>query len=221
VPERGVREVFATLVAAIDAARELVYVEDQYFREYIGGDRRFELYRHLRDAAARGVRVLLVGSGVRRPDDVKGGLANRTLTDDIAKKVVAPLPAPARSNVALFRVEGVTVHSKIVLVDDRFACIGSANLFSRSMAGTDHELSVAVVDAGDGVRDLRVRLWSDHLRLDPAHPQVAAALADLPGALGAWREEWGSGAIADPPWDAPAGDPRRVAGPAAVLVGPG
>ena len=49
VPERGVREVFATLVAAIDAARELVYVEDQYFREYIGGDRRFELYRHLRD----------------------------------------------------------------------------------------------------------------------------------------------------------------------------
>lgn len=220
LPERGVFEVYETLATAIDAARELVYVEDQYFREYLGGDRRFELYAHLRDAAARGVRVLLVGSGVRRPDDVNAGLANRELPADIAKKVVAALPPEARRNVALFRVEGVTVHSKVVLVDDRFACIGSANLFSRSMAGTDHELSVAIVDAGDGVRDLRVRLWSDHLRLDPSRPDVAEALADLPAALGAWRPEWAGHRRDDPPWEARPGDPRRVAESPVELVGP-
>jgi len=220
LPERGVREIFATLAAAIDGARRFVYVEDQYFREYPGGDRRYELYGHLRDAAARGVRVLLVGSGVRRPDDVGDGPANTRLPGDIARKVVAPLDDRGRANVALYRIEGVTVHSKIVLVDDRFACLGSANLFSRSMAGTDHELSVAVVDTGEAVRDLRVRLWSDHLRLDPRHPDVARDLGDLDVALGAWRSSWAGAHPRDAAWNAPDGDARRSGVSGAVLVGP-
>jgi phosphatidylserine/phosphatidylglycerophosphate/cardiolipin synthase-like enzyme len=208
-PPGGVHEIFAALAHAIDAARSYVYVEDQYFKEFPGGDARFELYPHLRDAAARGVRVLLVGSGVSRPDDIRGGTVNRTLTADIRRKVVEPLPPDAQRNVAVFRVEGVTVHAKIVLVDDRFACIGSANLFSRSMVGTDHELSVAVVDAGTRVRDLRVRLWSDHLRLDPADPEVRARLEDLETSLGAWRPEW----------RLPGSSPPHL-GPALALVGP-
>ncbi len=166
------------------------------------------------------MRVLLVGSGVRRPDDVGDGPANTRLPGDIARKVVAPLDDRGRENVALYRIEGVTVHSKIVLVDDRFACLGSANLFSRSMAGTDHELSVAVVDTGDAVRDLRVRLWSDHLRLDPNHPVVAADLGDLDVALGAWRPSWAGAHPHEPSWAAPDGDPRRTGACAAVLVGP-
>ena len=112
------------------------------------------------------------------------------------------------------------MHSKIVLVDDRFACLGSANLFSRSMAGTDHELSVAVVDTGDAVRDLRVRLWSDHLRLDQKHPAVAADLGDLGVALGAWRPSWAVARPHEPSWAVADGDPRRTGVGAAVLVGP-
>ncbi len=208
-PRGGVREIFATLSKAIDAARLYVYVEDQYFREYPGGDRDYELYPQLRDAAARGVRVLLLGSGVGRPDDVRGGEVNRELTADVRDKIVAQLPEDRRHNVAVYRVERVTVHSKVVLVDDRFACIGSANLFSRSMAGTDHELSVAVVDAGSRVRDLRIRLWSDHLRCDPDDPEVRRRLADATRSLGEWRDSWGT------PGYRPIGR-----GPALKLVGP-
>jgi phosphatidylserine/phosphatidylglycerophosphate/cardiolipin synthase-like enzyme len=209
IPAEGVQEVFHALAHAIDAARDYVYVEDQYFREYPGGDQRFELYGHLRDAAARGVRLLLIGSGVRRPDDVRGGLANRELPPDIRRKVVDPLPEATRTNVAFFRVEGVTVHAKVVLVDDRFACIGSANIFSRSMVGTDHELSVAVVDGGTAVRDLRVRLWADHMRIPDSDHTDRAQIVDLASGLGAWRAAW-----------AQPGAEIAPVGPPLVLVGP-
>jgi phosphatidylserine/phosphatidylglycerophosphate/cardiolipin synthase-like enzyme len=209
LPEGGVHEVFEALAHAIDAARHYVYIEDQYFREYPGGDSRFELYGRLRDAAARGVKVLLLGGGVRRPDDVRGGLANRELPPDIRRKVVESLPPEGRANVAFFRVENLTVHSKVVLVDDRFACIGSANIFSRSMAGTDHELSVAVIGGGTEIRDLRVRLWADHMRIPTTDVDEGGRLNDLDAALARWRPEWAPGGVDAPPVTHPL-----------VLVGP-
>jgi phosphatidylserine/phosphatidylglycerophosphate/cardiolipin synthase-like enzyme len=43
VPPEGVQEVYLTLVQAIGAARRYVYIEDQYFQEYPGGDDRYGL----------------------------------------------------------------------------------------------------------------------------------------------------------------------------------
>jgi phosphatidylserine/phosphatidylglycerophosphate/cardiolipin synthase-like enzyme len=83
-----------------------------------------------------------------------------------------------------------TVHTKLMLVDDVFASIGSANFFSRSMVGTDSELSCTFVTTGPSVKDLRrVRLWAEHLRT-PLNGQVVPALEDLDTALGIWRIEW-------------------------------
>jgi phosphatidylserine/phosphatidylglycerophosphate/cardiolipin synthase-like enzyme len=168
-PPEGVHEVYLTLVQAIGAARRYVYIEDQYFSEYPGGDRRFELYTHLSAAAARGVKVIFVGSGTRDPAEA-APLINRTVNKDLQRMVIDPLPPTARRNVGLWRVEHLTVHTKLVLVDDGFASVGSANLYSRSMAGVDTELNAAMVTTGNDVRDLRVRLWAEHLRtpLDPA-----------------------------------------------------
>jgi len=90
----------------------------------------------------------------------------------------------------VYRVASLTVHSKVVLIDDVFAMIGSANLQSRSMDGQDFELSVGVVDTGTWVRDLRVRLWAEHLRLASLESSVRGALEDLSLALGIWRIEW-------------------------------
>ena len=87
------------------------------------------------------------------------------------------------------------MHAKLVLVDDVFASIGSANMFSRSMTGTDCELCAAVVTTTDLVRDLRTAVWAEHLRT-PLTPPVRKALEDLDVALGVWRPEW-----------APDGDP--------------
>ncbi|MFF5289029.1 phospholipase D-like domain-containing protein [Paractinoplanes globisporus] len=215
----GVHEIYLTLVQAIGAARRYVYIEDQYFREYPGGDHRFELYPHVRAAAARGVKVILVGSGSRDPAE-SSPLINGTVNPDLQKKIIDPLPQQLRRNVGLWRVEHLTVHTKIVIVDDRFAAVGSANFFSRSMVGVDTELTAALVTTGEEVRDLRVRLWAEHLRT-PVTDELRKSLEDLDLAIGMFRPEW-------LPPDAPAGSWRKPGIPAGFdpletvlsLVGP-
>lgn len=220
-PATGVHEIFETLETAIRAARRYVYIEDQYLGESLGGSREFELYPALRDAAARGVRIVLVGSGVRDPDDLGVYLRpiNQVLNADLRKKIVEALPPAHVPDVAVYRVERATVHAKLVLVDDVFASIGSANLFSRSMVGTDCELGVAVQTATSLVRDLRVAVWGEHLRC-PLDEATRAALVDLDTALGIWRPEW-SGASDPLLWRA-AGHPTGFVPGERVLalVGP-
>ena len=191
IPSHGHQEIFTTLATAIGAARRYVYIEDQYLEEAVGGEETFELYPFLHAAAARGVKVILVGSGTRDPEDVDfGGLEiNRKINDDLQTKIIDPLSPPARGNVVLYRVENCTVHAKLVMVDDAFANIGSANMFSRSMYGTDSEMSAAVATSTTVVRDLRVEVWGEHLRA-PITPSVRAALEDLDLALGIWRPAW-------------------------------
>lgn len=222
IPRGGYQEIFTTLVTAISAAQRYIYLEDQYLEESVGGDDQFELYPYLRAAAARGVKVILVGSGTRDPDDVDlGGLEiNRELNDDLQKKLVEPLPAGARWNVAVHRIENCTVHAKLFLVDDVFANVGSANLFSRSMVGADSEMSAAVVATTSLVRDVRIAVWCEHLRA-ALTDELRASLADLDLALGIWRPQWLPDGVDRGTWrhtDEPAGfrpDERAI-----TLVGP-
>jgi phosphatidylserine/phosphatidylglycerophosphate/cardiolipin synthase-like enzyme len=111
------------------------------------------------------------------------------LTSDLRWRVVGRLPREVRRNVVMYRVRDLTVHTKVVLVDDAFACIGSANFFGRSMVGTDTELSSALVTTGPAVRDLRVRLWAEHLRTS-VDAELRPHLEDLDTALGVWRRDW-------------------------------
>lgn len=218
----GHQEIFTTLTTAIGAARRYIYLEDQYLEESVGGNRRFELYPHLCAAAARGVKVILVGSGTRDPEDVDfGGLdINRELNDDLRTKLVVPLRPAERANVVLHRVENCTVHAKLFLVDDRFANIGSANMFSRSMCGADSEMSAAVVTTTTLVRDLRIAVWAEHLRTELTD-QVRDALSDLDLALGIWRSEWLPEGVSRTTWRQ-AGNPAGFAPAerALTLVGP-
>jgi hypothetical protein len=67
----------------------------------------------------------------------------------------------------------IYVHSKIMIVDDIWATIGSANLNRRGLC-FDAELNITVVDTevSDGrrrfARDLRLALWREHLGLQDA-----------------------------------------------------
>mmetsp|Transcript_33779 Transcript_33779/g.95593 ORF Transcript_33779/g.95593 Transcript_33779/m.95593 type:complete len:822 (+) Transcript_33779:110-2575(+) len=76
----------------------------------------------------------------------------------------------------------IYVHSKLMIVDDEYCLLGSANINMRSMAGTrDSELAVGsyqpghtIAGAGSGgwpqgqVHGLRMSLWAEHLGM--AHP---------------------------------------------------
>lgn len=57
----------------------------------------------------------------------------------------------------------IYIHSKMFIVDDEFALIGSANMDQRSMTH-DSEIKIGVVDEGNEfVKDLRLRLYTEHL----------------------------------------------------------
>jgi phosphatidylserine/phosphatidylglycerophosphate/cardiolipin synthase-like enzyme/uncharacterized membrane protein YdjX (TVP38/TMEM64 family) len=87
--------------------------------------------------------------------------------------------------------DGVFVHAKLMVVDDRFATVGSANLSNRSM-GLDTELNLAVASEGeDGlsqtISSLRNRLLAEHL--GSTAEDVTEAMGRTGGSLHAVLEE--------------------------------
>jgi phospholipase D1/2 len=106
------------------------------------------------------------------------------------------------------RTEQIYVHSKLLIVDDRFVIVGSANINDRSLAGgRDSELAVLLMDLStqtapmDGKNHLHVRKFAHKLRVDlwnkhfglighsdlvqPAKP--LASLMDKPAHPATWQ----------------------------------
>jgi phospholipase D1/2 len=106
------------------------------------------------------------------------------------------------------RTEQIYVHTKLLIVDDRFVIVGSANINDRSLAGgRDSELAVLLMDLSthtapmDGknplhvrklAHELRVKLWKKHFALsghsDLVQPATGLqALVDKPADPATWR----------------------------------
>ena len=181
--EPGVRECERLFVDSIAAARDAIYIESQYFTNDMLGR---ALEARLQEPEGPEIVVVV-------PKECHGWLEQETmgaLRDAVLRGLVAAdrwrrlrLVYPAAScaqQVPTF------VHSKVMLVDDRFVRIGSAN-FSRRSMGVDSECDLAL-DAGDnpahraGVRRIRDRLIGEHLGLSA--DAVADGLARA-GSLGA------------------------------------
>ncbi|OBI78622.1 phospholipase D-like domain-containing protein [Mycobacterium sp. E740] len=155
----GERTIARGYSKAIRRARRLIYLEDQYLWSE-------EVARLLVDALTANPELQLVAV-VPRYFDLEGGLGRpptlvgRQLALDACRRA-----APDRVHV--FDVENhegtpVYVHSKVCVIDDTWACIGSDN-FNRRSWTHDSELSCAVLDAdGAFARDLRLRLLREHL----------------------------------------------------------
>jgi len=205
LPAGGVHEILRTLTTAIGAARRYVYVEDQAF------DAEGTLFPLLAGACRRGVRVIALLPGWVDPNDGGNAPLNAVLSPAVRRGLLDPLPPAQQQNLAVWRLNGVTVHSKVVLIDDEFLCVGSANVMDRSlqdtMLGDDSELSVAAVSTGSLVADLRVRLWAEHLRV--TGPAALAEIRDLDRSLGVWRPAWGRGLTVPHP-----ASPLALVGPA-------
>ena len=77
------------------------------------------------------------------------------------------------------------------------------------MVGTDSEMSCAMVTSGTTVRDLRVRLWAEHLRT-PVTDELRPSLENLNLAFGIWRQEWLPTGAAPETWVEP-GSPAGFA----------
>jgi phospholipase D1/2 len=89
------------------------------------------------------------------------------------------------------------IHSKLMIVDDRFLTVGSANLTNRSM-GLDSELHVAWEHEGedgwliDTIRNLRVSLLAEHAGLSAADAASLNAIEGLVARLDVFADRTGA-----------------------------
>lgn len=175
-----VEEIRRLTLASIAEANEVIYLENQYFTS--------PLYTEA--LAARlmepdGPEVVLI-STQRAPswfdqltmDRARGAMIWRLRTADVFGRFRAYCPVTSGG-------ETIIVHSKVTVVDDRIARVGSANLNNRS-GGFDTEVELGV-EAADEAARLAITAFRDRLVghfMGVTGDAVAKARADF-GGLGA------------------------------------
>ncbi len=187
-----VREVELLYRDAIRAARRNIYIENQFFTANSIVE---ALEQRLQEPDGPEIVMVLA----LRTD---GWLSQQTM-DVLRDRMVYRLRQAdhhQRLRVYYPDVPGlapqcINVHSKIMVVDDDFARVGSANLNNRSM-GIDTECDVACESRGDagaqrGIARLRDRLLAEHLETTPE--RVGAAIKAAGSLCGAIERLRGAG----------------------------
>lgn len=156
--------------AAIRSAHRTIYMENQYVEVP-------EIVEALDSALSRGVAVVLLLPAV--PDSP----SSAPVTPERRAFLEARGRLAGYENFTLCGIAGlgidgrrkpVYVHSKLMLVDDRWATVGSCNLHQYSLFGNG-ELNAAFCDP-EAVRALRVELFHEHLGTDTSTLDDAGAL---------------------------------------------
>jgi phosphatidylserine/phosphatidylglycerophosphate/cardiolipin synthase-like enzyme len=158
---RGEFTVLESYVRALRSAERLIYLENQFLwaPEIVA-----ILAEKLRRPPSPELRIVLLlpAKPNNGGDDTLGQLAALVDADGGAGRVLA---VTLRS-LSEGRDDPLYVHAKVGIVDDRWLTIGSANLNDHSLFN-DTEMNV-VTDDPRLARATRVRLWAEHLDLDPS-----------------------------------------------------
>lgn len=167
VPQ-GEFRIFESYVRVLSSARELIYLENQFLwaPEIVS-----IIADKLRNPPTPDFRVviLLPAKANNGADDTRGQLGVLVDADDGGGRLLA---ATIRSLSPLRdRADPLYVHAKVAVIDDRWLIVGSANLTAHSFFN-DTEMCVVTDDAALA-RDTRVRLWAEHLELEPARVEGA------------------------------------------------
>lgn len=167
------REVCDLYLDAIAGAERLIYIETQYFSSREVGE---ALVRRMGDRgrAPLNIVVILNMRAETLKEEVAVGLAQAKVIDDLRRAaegtghalgIYYTVPAHAGEG----EPERATyIHSKIMIVDDRFFNVGSANLTNRSCSvDTELNASFETDDASDALgRSIcaaRLELMAEHL----------------------------------------------------------
>jgi phospholipase D1/2 len=173
-PQEPVQEVRALYLSAIDAAERFIYIENQYFSSRAIFQ---ALVRRLRESERPklDVVILLPRQAEALREQVAMGVAQVKLMrrlQEVAKETGHRLNVYCTAATDSQGHERFTyIHSKVMVVDDRFLTLGSANTTNRSM-GLDSELNSSwesLAEAPDAlqraIRKLRVSLLAEHAGL--------------------------------------------------------
>ncbi len=186
---RGVREVETLFVESIAAARRSIFIECQYLASTRVGE---ALVARLREEA--GPQVVIVTTlrcGGWLEELAMGVLRARLLrrlveADRFGRLRVYCAVADTQKNIH------IEVHSKVMVIDDTFLRVGSANMTNRSMS-FDTECDLALEACGEdriaqNIRRFGDGLLAEHLGTSPDRvAAVIAAHASLIGAVEALR----------------------------------
>ena len=154
---RGEQSLFRARIKALRNAKNFIYIEDQYFT-YVP-----ELFDALMEVLPRLQRLVVV----LQPPDV---LLKPAGYEKYVHDMINPLKKMFPNKVQIYTPKtklDIYVHTKLVIVDDVYISLGSANWNRRSMT-SDSELNTNVVDdetveSPDGItvlklaRDMRIR----------------------------------------------------------------
>lgn len=168
--QESYQEIRQLFLDAIEAAENLIYIENQYFSSAA-------IYKALEERmkAADRPRLEIVMVLAKEADafleQVSIGILQRKVIrslKDVAAKTGHSLGLYYPASVGKDGQEVPTyIHSKLLLVDDRFLSVGSANFNNRSM-GLDTELNVSWHAASTdkdfirSIRRVRVSLLAEH-----------------------------------------------------------
>jgi phosphatidylserine/phosphatidylglycerophosphate/cardiolipin synthase-like enzyme len=152
-PTLRLDEVWKTYERAITVAEKLVYIENQYVRDpRIGG------LLSARMAAVNTLcAIILMPQRVEEKDKHFTPHGNY-LQAQIVKGLTENFGRQGRFGAFQVRAFRPYAHSKVVIVDDVFAVIGSANANARSF-GLDSELDIAWHEPAS-VHSFRLQLWA-------------------------------------------------------------
>jgi phosphatidylserine/phosphatidylglycerophosphate/cardiolipin synthase-like enzyme len=198
LPPGGIQEVLPTYIRAINSVTKnldpngppsYIYIEDQYLNSKESRIEHDTLYASIAQAVNRDVKVVFIVPGRPDPDDPTTD-ENQHWAASLSGMLSAIQP-DKWDNFVMYRIHNTFVHTKVVIINDEFLSIGTANFADRSMEGLDTEIQATIVTPGSLVRDFRVMLWADHLRV-PVTPHVFSEIADLKKSLGIFDEDWGT-----------------------------
>jgi phosphatidylserine/phosphatidylglycerophosphate/cardiolipin synthase-like enzyme len=192
---RGERSIARTYQKALARARSLIYVEDQYLWS-------IDVARVFADVLRRSPELRLIAVVPRYPD--RDGTVSGPLNRIGQQEALATMREAGGDRVAVYDLENeagrpIYVHGKLCVIDDVWMAVGSDNLNRRSWTH-DSEVACAVLDSerdgrspadpaglGDEARrlprQLRLRLWREHLGTDVTE----AELLDPRAGFEAWR----------------------------------
>ena len=179
---KGVKEVERLYLDMIAAARDYIYIENQYFTSEVIGE---ALKASL--AAPEGPHIIVVTRLLSH-----GWLEEVTMST-LRTQLVRELRAAdkhGRFHCYYPDVDGLgegqclDLHSKVMIVDDEWLRIGSSNLSNRSM-GMDTECDLTLEAAGDPKTAAAVRLFRDLLIAEHsgATPEQVAAAEKSSGSI--------------------------------------
>jgi cardiolipin synthase len=187
----GERANFDQYLAAIQSARRTIYMENQYVEVT-------EIVESLHDALRRGVEVVLLMPATPDVSPSAYDAPERRAFFE-ARAALGRYGNFTLAGIAGLGTDGsrkpVYVHSKLMLIDDSWATVGSCNLHRFSLFGNG-ELNAAIASP-DTVRAFRVALFEEHIATNTSPLDDVAALRRFHQTAHENRQKLAAG---DPVW---------------------